>query len=190
MAKVIIPKPPKKWEGPERTTFLPKDSMISKDKELFSVFSGGCLPCILVYKPEIDPNVFSGAIFHRENDPEKGNDILVWKAEKGPEDCQSRTSLRDAECFIPLLEQLTMNAIRISTTKYSKAIVLQRWMNQNLYSTLPLNTSKMQEINIWTKKFPSGKNEVGKPLLKATQNYSVGKACISKVLDSDVLVIV
>ena len=44
--------------------------------------------------------------------------------------------------------------------------------------------------NIWTKKSPLGKNEVGKPLLKAAQNYSVRKTCISKLLDSDVPVIV
>ena len=37
---------------------------------------------------------------------------------------------------------------------------------------------------------PLGKNEVGKPLLKAAQNYSVRKTCISKLLDSDVPVIV
>ena len=55
----------------------PKDSMISKGKWLFSVFPGGCLPWILVYKPEIDSDVFTGATFHKENDPEKGNEILV-----------------------------------------------------------------------------------------------------------------
>ena len=90
------------------------------------MFPGGCLPCILVYNPEIDSDVFSVAKFHRANDPEKGNEILVWKAEKESEDCQLKTRLRDAECFITLLEQLTMNAIQISTTKYSRAIVLQR----------------------------------------------------------------
>ena len=44
--------------------------------------------------------------------------------------------------------------------------------------------------NIWTKKFPLRKNEVGKLLLKAAQNYSVRKTCISKIFDSDVPVIV
>ena len=42
----------------------------------------------------------------------------------------------------------------------------------------------------WTKKSPFKKNEVGKALLKAAQNYSVRKTCISKLLDSDVPVIV
>ena len=44
--------------------------------------------------------------------------------------------------------------------------------------------------NIWTKKSPLGKNEVGKPLLKAVQNHTVRKTCISKPLDSSVPVIV
>ena len=44
--------------------------------------------------------------------------------------------------------------------------------------------------SIRTKKSPLRKNEVGKPLLKAVQNYSVSKTCISKLLDSDVPVTV
>ena len=44
--------------------------------------------------------------------------------------------------------------------------------------------------NIWTKEFLLGKKEVGKPLLKASQNYSVRKTCISKLLDVDLPVIV
>ena len=43
--------------------------------------------------------------------------------------------------------------------------------------------------NVWTKKFPLGKNEVGKLLLKAAQNYSVRKTYISKLLNSHVPVI-
>ena len=44
--------------------------------------------------------------------------------------------------------------------------------------------------NIWTKKSPLGKNEVGKPLLKTVQSYSVRKTCISRLIDSDGPVIV
>ena len=44
--------------------------------------------------------------------------------------------------------------------------------------------------NLWYKKSSLGKNEVGKPLLKAAQNNSVHWACISKLLVSDVPVIV
>ena len=41
------------------------------------MFPGGYLPCIFVSKPEIDPDNFSGATFHRENDTEKDSEILV-----------------------------------------------------------------------------------------------------------------
>ena len=44
--------------------------------------------------------------------------------------------------------------------------------------------------NIWYKKSPLGKSEVRKLLLKAVQNNSVRRTCISKLLDSDVPVIV
>ena len=40
--------------------------------------------------------------------------------------------------------------------------------------------------NIWYKKSPLGKSEVRKLLLKAAQNNSVRRTCISKLLDSDV----
>ena len=43
--------------------------------------------------------------------------------------------------------------------------------------------------NIWYKKSPLGKNEVRKPLLKAAQNNSIRRTCISKVFDSDLPVI-
>ena len=96
--------------------------------------------------------------FPTENDPVKRNEILVWKAVRGSDDCQLRSSVRDAECFIPLLEQLTMSTIRISITKYSKVIFL---MNQNLHSTLPLNTGKIQAKIIGPRSLPYGKRKSG-----------------------------
>ena len=44
--------------------------------------------------------------------------------------------------------------------------------------------------NIRYEKSPLGENEVRKPVLKAVQYNSVHKTCISKLLDSDVPVIV
>ena len=76
MVEVVIHKPPEKWEGLKRT-FSPKDGMITKDKKLFSVCSGVCLPCIFVSKTDVDPDVISGATFHWESNIEKGNEILV-----------------------------------------------------------------------------------------------------------------
>ena len=43
---------------------------------------------------------------------------------------------------------------------------------------------------IWYKKSPLRKNEAGKQLLKVAQNNSVRRTCISKLLDSDLPVIV
>ena len=53
-----------------------------------------------------------------------------------------------------------------------------------------INHQKNPDDNIWYKKSPLGKNEVGKPLLKAAQNYPVRRTFILKLLDSDVPVIV
>ena len=101
---------------------------------------------------------------------------------KGSADCQLRSSLRDAKCFISFLELLTMNSIRISITKYSKAIVV---MNQNLHSTLPLSTSKIQAIiyEPWSLYLGRMKSESHYwklfktiPLAKlAFQSYSIGR---------------
>ena len=53
-------------------------------------------------------------------------------------------------------------------------------------------TNKQQQNpgdNIWYNKSPLGKNEVAKLLLKAAHN-SVRRTCTSKLLDSDIPVIV
>ena len=54
-------------------------------------------------------------------------------------------------------------------------------------------TNKHQQYpgdNIWCKKSPIEKYEVTKLLLKATQNNSIRRTCISNLLDSDGAVIV
>ena len=96
----------------------------------------------------------------------------MWKAVKGSEDCQLRSSLRDDECFIPLLEQLTINTIRISITKYSKAMIL---MNQNLHSTLPLNTTKIQAIIFETRSLSFGIMKSGSHYWKLLKTIQFGK---------------
>ena len=37
----------------------------------------------MVSEPEINPDVFSWATFHRENNPGNGNEIFVCKGERG-----------------------------------------------------------------------------------------------------------
>ena len=54
-------------------------------------------------------------------------------------------------------------------------------------------TNKQQQNpgdNSWYKKSPLAKNVVGKLFLKAVQNISVRRTCISKLFDSDLPAIV
>ena len=51
---------------------------------------------------------------------------LCGKRRENPKTVMAWTTLLDDECAIPLLKQLTMNAVRLNTAKCSKVIVLQR----------------------------------------------------------------
>ena len=69
--------------------------------------------------------------------------MFVWKADESSKDCHGL----DNECAIPLLKQLSMNAVWLNTAKCSKVIILL--------------TNKHQQNpgdNIWYKKSPLGKN--------------------------------
>ena len=100
------------------------------------------------------------------------------------------TSFLDDECFIPLLKQLTMNAVRLNTTKLLENLCYAE-LNEPESSFYFTNKNQLNPgDNFCYKKSPLGKNEVEKPLLKAAQNNSVRSTCISKLLDSDLPVIV
>ena len=86
---------------------------------------------------------------------------LCGKRRKHPKTVMAWTTLLDDECSIPLLKQLTMNAVRLNTAKCSKIIVVQRWMNQNLHSTSPIDTSKIQAIIFGTRSLPLGRMKSG-----------------------------
>ena len=85
------------------------------------MFRGGCFPGIFVFEPEIDPDIFIGATFHKENDPEKDNEILRWKAECGSKGCQACTNPLDVECLILLLKQLTIKRYPVKYYKVFKS---------------------------------------------------------------------
>ena len=106
-----------------------------------------------------------------ENNPEWGNQVLEWKAERAFKVCHGLDKFSGWWVFYST-SRFTKNAVQLSTMKYSEAIILQKWMNQNLNSTLPINTGKIQAIMLG-KKSPSGKNEVRKLVLKAVQSYSI-----------------
>ena len=77
--------------------------------------------------------------------------------------------------------------------KYDKIFKSRRPAEMNEPKSSFYFTIKHQQNpgdNIWYKKSLLGNNEVGKPLLKAAQNNFVRRTCISKLLDSDVHVIV
>ena len=119
------------------------------------MFPGDCLPCILVYEPEIDPNVFSLATFHRENNPEKGNEILVWKAEKGSEDLAAQDNTSGRWMFYPTSR--TINLER-HTDKYYRIVKSHcpteiREPESAFY--FAIKHQQNPGDNIWTKKYPS-----------------------------------
>ena len=77
--------------------------------------------------------------------------------------------------------------------KYCKMFKSNRPTEMNEPESSFYFTNKHQQNpggNISYKKSPLRKNEVGKLLLKAAQNISVRRTCISKLLDSNVPVIV
>ena len=104
--------------------------------------------------PEIHPTSAVGRHFIRKTILNETMKSLCGKPREHPKTATASTSLLDDEYFIPLLKQLTMNAVRLNAKKYSKVIILQRWMNQNLHSTLPINTSKIQAIIFGTRSLP------------------------------------
>ena len=124
----------------------PKDSLVTKNKKLCWVLPSGCLPCILAWSQKYIPASSMGRHFILRTILNEAIKPSSGKRSKRPKSVTASTSLQDNECFIQLLKQLIMNTVRLNTKKYSKAIILHKWMNQNLYSTLPINTSKIQTI--------------------------------------------
>ena len=65
----------------------------------------------------------------------------------------------DVERFIPQPKQLAMNAAQSSTTKFSKATVLLKWISHNLHSTWPLNISEIQVMLLYLVQEMSSREE-------------------------------
>ena len=136
-----IHKPPEKWEIRKWTALSPKDSLVTKNKQLCSALSGGCLPSIFVSSQKYIPTSLVKRHFIGRTIQNEAMKSLCGKRSQHPKTVTAWTSLLGDERFILLLKQLTMNAVWLNTTKCSKAIIMQSWMNQNLHSTLPLKTS-------------------------------------------------
>ena len=75
--------------------------------------------------------------------------------------------------FYPILKQLTMNPVLLNPTQMNEP-------ESAFYFTL--KNQKNPGDNIWYKKSPSGKNEVKKPVLKATP-FRCTWDCVAQVSD-------
>ena len=127
---------------------------------------GGCLPYIFVSSQKYILTSSMGRHLIRKTILNEVMKSFCGKRREQPKTLTAWTSFPDDDCFIILLKQLTMNAVRLNTTKHSKAIILRRWINQNRHSTLPINTTKIQAILFGTKSLPYGRMKSGSYLWK------------------------
>ena len=151
MDKIIIHKPPEKWERQlicRRIVWWPKTSSIA----------ASCLVavCLAFWFPSQRwiPKSSVGRHFMGKTILEGAINPHV-EAERGCKGCSrpeqvfwtlsvlSSSQIADQELYSVL-----------KSTKYSKATILQRCITQNLHCTFPLNTSKIQTIIFGTRYLP------------------------------------
>ncbi|KAK3742851.1 hypothetical protein QZH41_004527 [Actinostola sp. cb2023] len=130
-----------------------------------------------------------------ENDPETGNEVLVWKAERGSKTRQGQDHPSGHRAFYPTA-QATGN--ERCPVKHYKTFMSHRPVEMNQPESpfyLAIHHQRKPEDIIWYKKCPLGKNEIGKLLSMAIKNagikgritnHSVRKTSISRLLDADV----
>ncbi|KAK3703834.1 hypothetical protein QZH41_012445 [Actinostola sp. cb2023] len=130
-----------------------------------------------------------------ENDPETGNEVLVWKAERGSKTRQGQDHPSGHRAFYPTA-QATGN--ERCPVKHYKTFMSHRPVEMNQPESLfylAIHHQRKPEDIIWYKKCPLGKNEIGKLLSMAIKNagikgritnHSVRKTSISRLLDVDV----
>ena len=114
----------------------------------------------------------------------------MWNAETATEDCHGLDDLSERWVFYPTSQTIDHERFPVKCYKIFKS---RRPAEMNEPESSFYLTIKHQQNpgdNYWYKNSHLGKNEVGKPLLKAAQNNFVRRTCIAKLLDSDVPVIV
>lgn len=130
-----------------------------------------------------------------ENDPETGNEILVWKTERGSKTRHGQDESSGRRAFYPTAQATGNERCPVMYYKMFKSHrpLLMNQPESPFY--LAIKHQRNPNDNIWYKRSPLGKNEIGKLLSKAAQNaglpgrvtnHSVRKTCISRLLDSDV----
>ncbi|KAK3749120.1 hypothetical protein QZH41_004667 [Actinostola sp. cb2023] len=129
-----------------------------------------------------------------ENDPETGNEVLVWKAERGSKTRQGQDHPSGHREFYPTA-QATGN--ERCPVKHYKTFMSHRPVEMNQPESpfyLAIHHQRKPEDIIWYKKCPLGKNEIGKLLSMAIKNagikgritnHSVRKTSISRLLDAE-----
>lgn len=130
-----------------------------------------------------------------EKDPESGNEVLVWKAERGSKTSQGQDKPSGHRAFYPTA-QATVN--ERCPVKYYKSFRSHRPVEMNQPQSpfyLAIHHQRKTDDIVWYDKSPLGKNEIGKQLSTATKNagierrltnHSVRKTGISRFLDEDV----
>ena len=130
-----------------------------------------------------------------ETDPDTGNEMLVWKAERGSKTRQGQDKASGHRAFYPTAQATDNERCPV---KYYKLFRSHRPIEMNQPEApfyLAVKHQRKATDAVWYKKSPLGKNEIGKLLTKAAQNaglqgrvtnHSVRKTCISRLLDSDV----
>ena len=130
-----------------------------------------------------------------ETDPDTGNEMLVWKVERGSKTRQGQDKASGHRAFYPTAQATDNERCPV---KYYKLFRRHRPIEMNQPEApfyLAVKHQRKATDAVWYKKSPLGKNEIGKLLTKAAQNaglpgrvtnHSVRKTCISRLLDSDV----
>ena len=130
-----------------------------------------------------------------ETDPDTGNEMLVWKAERGSKTRQGQDKASGHRAFYPTAQATDNERCPV---KYYKLLRSHRPIEMNQPEApfyLAVKHQRKATDAVWYKKSSLGKNEIGKLLTKAAQNaglqgrvtnHSVRKTCISRLLDSDV----
>ena len=95
---------------------------------------GGCLLCIFVSSQKYIPRSSVGRHFMGKTILHEAMKFLCGKWRDHPKTVTAWTSLLDDECFIPLLKQLTMNVVRLNTTRAICVMIQSIFQNSTFHS--------------------------------------------------------
>ena len=127
-----------------------------------------------------------------QEDNETGNEILIWKSERGS---KTRSGNGDTRAFNPTAQATNNERCPVYYYKKFKIHRPEEMNNADSPFYLTINHRRRPGNSIWYMKAPLGKNEIGKLMKTAAQaaglqgnitNHSVRKTCISRLMDAEV----